>query len=94
MGLTLPTPPSPNLYYGAYVSPGRGEDAYAAPTILPNLTLGWRQQRVTATLDGQLYRSRNADGFTFGGLLFRQQLRPAPGPELPPGPPPRRGRGD
>lgn len=68
LGLTLPTPPSPNLSYGAYVSPGRGEEAYATPTLLPNLTLGWRQQRLTATLDGQLYSSRGSDGFS--GLLF------------------------
>jgi hypothetical protein len=32
---------------------------YADPVLLPNITLGWRQQRFTATLDGQLYTSSN-----------------------------------
>ncbi|MEJ7662614.1 MAG: hypothetical protein WKG07_25145 [Hymenobacter sp.] len=69
MGLTLPQPPGKSNPYATYLSPGRGNEAYAAPVLLPNLTLGWRHQRFTATLDGQLYRSRNADGFTFGSLL-------------------------
>ncbi|MDJ0366254.1 hypothetical protein QMK33_13930 [Hymenobacter sp. H14-R3] len=30
---------------------------YPQTVLLPNLTLGWRQRRFTATLDGQLYRS-------------------------------------
>jgi hypothetical protein len=29
---------------------------FQSTTLVPNLTLGWRRQRLTATLDGQLYR--------------------------------------
>lgn len=35
--------------------------AYARPTLLPNLGLGWRSQRLTLSLDGQLYRNRDTD---------------------------------
>lgn len=68
IGLALPPPPSTANSYNTYLSPANSAEAYAAPTVLPNLTLGWRQQRFTATLDGQLYRSRSFDGFS--GLLF------------------------
>jgi len=41
-----------------WATPNRDDRAsviYASPTLLPNITLGWRRQRFTATLDGQLY---------------------------------------
>lgn len=34
---------------------------YATPTLLPNIGLGWRRQRITFTLDGQLYFSSDTD---------------------------------
>jgi hypothetical protein len=46
--------------------PGRADRSgatYADPTLLPNITLGWRQQRFTATLDGQLYASSGNDSW-------------------------------
>ena len=55
---------------------------YAAPTFLPNVTLGWRAQRLTVSLDGQLYADsrearRNAGTVSsgapanfFSGLFF------------------------
>ena len=39
---------------------------YAEPSLFPNLSLGWRNQRLTLSLDGQLYRS----GGDWSGLLF------------------------
>ena len=68
LGLTLPPPPSTANPYDTYQYPGRGDQAYAEPTVLPNLTVGWRLRRFTATLDGQLYHSR--DWNDFSGLLF------------------------
>lgn len=47
----------------------RSAATYADPTLLPNLTLGWRQQRLTLTLDGQLYASKDADGW-FGSMFL------------------------
>jgi hypothetical protein len=41
----------------------RSGATYADPTLLPNLTLGWRQQRFTATLDGQLYASKGENSW-------------------------------
>lgn len=37
---------------------------YASPTLLPNLTLAWRVQRFTASVDGQLYRDSQLYGFS------------------------------
>jgi hypothetical protein len=46
------------------------ENAYfPSPTLLPNLTLGWRQQRFTLSLDGQLYHA-NTDHDGFSELFF------------------------
>jgi hypothetical protein len=45
-------------------------DYYALPTLLPNITFGWRAQRLTASIDGQLYRDVNALGNGFSGLFF------------------------
>ena len=43
-------------------------NAYAAPVLLPGLLLGWRHQRFTVSLDGQLYHSgRDLDGL--GSIL-------------------------
>jgi hypothetical protein len=46
---------------------------YAEPVLLPNVTLGWREQRLTATVDGQLYTSRNTGG-GFGSMFFGTNL--------------------
>ena len=58
----LTTPAASN---GAQPFPTRDERSavtYADPVLLPNVTLGWRQQRFTATIDGQLYISRDTSG--------------------------------
>jgi hypothetical protein len=49
---------------------------YAAPTLLPNLTLGWRANRATLSTDVQLYRdSRGSDYFgQFFGTNFAARL--------------------
>lgn len=49
---------------------------YATPTILPNLGLGWRRQRLTLMLDGQLYTDTNSDGLLqiFLGHNFAARL--------------------
>ncbi|WP_210519016.1 hypothetical protein [Hymenobacter terricola] len=39
----------------------RDELYYASPTLLPNIGLGWRRQRLTLSLDGQLYFSSDTD---------------------------------
>lgn len=53
-----------------YASANDTDDTYATPTMLPNLALGWRRQRLTAMLDGQLYKnSRNPTGADFGPNL-------------------------
>jgi hypothetical protein len=46
----------------------RAARIYADPILLPNVTLGWRRQRFTATLDGQLYVS--SDNGSGPGSLF------------------------
>lgn len=76
IGQTLPALPPTANPYDTYVYPSHGEEAYASPTILPNLTLGWRHQRFTATLDGQLYRSRDFNGFSsiFFGSSYALRL--------------------
>ena len=54
-----------NKVMGASATPRTGglprpypgtEYFYATPTLLPHLGVGWRRQRVTLSLDGQLYR--------------------------------------
>ncbi|MBF9239388.1 hypothetical protein I2I05_18490 [Hymenobacter sp. BT683] len=42
---------------------------FADPTLLPNLAVGWRTQRLTFSLDGQLYSARNGEG-VFKNLVF------------------------
>lgn len=37
------------------------EELYAVTTLLPNLTVGWRRQRLSLLLDGQLYLSSGGD---------------------------------
>lgn len=66
LGLRLPG--STNASYYGSSDPVDATEAYPTPTILPNLTLGWRRQRLTLLLDGQLYRSR--DAFSFSDLFF------------------------
>ncbi len=52
------TPPATTGNASARPGPeDRSALTYADPTLLPNLTLGWRRQRFTATIDGQLYAS-------------------------------------
>jgi len=41
---------------------------YGFPTLLPNLALGWRAQRFTLSLDGQLYRNPNSPNLA--GIFF------------------------
>jgi hypothetical protein len=41
--------------------PSRAELYYAAPTMLPNVMMGWRRQRFTLSLDGQMYISSEDD---------------------------------
>ncbi len=55
----LTTPPASTLYY-------------AEPTVLPNVGVGWRSQRVTVSLDAQLYTSSDNDGLS--GLFFGTNL--------------------
>jgi hypothetical protein len=49
---------------------------FATTTLLPNLTAGWRRQRLSLTLDGQLYTSRDMDGLSgyFLGTNFAARL--------------------
>lgn len=51
----------------------RAARLYADPVLLPNLTLGWRRQRLTATLDGQLYVSTD-NGNGPGSLYWGSNL--------------------
>jgi hypothetical protein len=41
---------------------------YGTPAILPNIGLGWRTQRLTLSLDGQLYTNPSSKGF-FSNLV-------------------------
>ena len=68
LGLTLLTAGSA---YNATVLPATtaANDAYASTTLLPNFGLGWRQQRFTAMLDGQLYASSDV-GSKLAGSFF------------------------
>jgi hypothetical protein len=64
------TPPATTGNAVAYPGPGdRSAATYADPTLLPNLTLGWRHKRLTATLDGQLYNSSGARSWITNWLL-------------------------
>ncbi|MFC7669708.1 hypothetical protein ACFQT0_21820 [Hymenobacter humi] len=42
---------------GPTATPSREELYFASPTLLPNFGVGWRRQRLTLSLDGQLYFS-------------------------------------
>ncbi|GAC1371434.1 MAG: hypothetical protein NVSMB30_11110 [Hymenobacter sp.] len=44
--------------------------AYAVPTLLPNICLGWRNQRLTVSLDGQLYHTLGTDGFDLLSIFY------------------------
>jgi hypothetical protein len=51
--------------YGYSYGPTSDNAYFPPPTLLPNLTLGWRQQRFTLSLDGQLYHANTEyDGFS------------------------------
>jgi hypothetical protein len=59
-----------NTSAGGYsYAPSSANEYYPTPTVLPNLTLGWRQQRFTISLDGQLYHA-SADSGYFSELFF------------------------
>jgi hypothetical protein len=49
--------------------PYSDNDYYPPPTLLPNLTVGWRQQRFTISLDAQLYHA-STDSGDFSHLFF------------------------
>jgi hypothetical protein len=66
-GLTTTSFTSPANGYS--YAPSSANDYYPSPTLLPNLTLGWRQQRFTISLDAQLYHD-NTDSDDFSDLLF------------------------
>lgn len=82
---------------GGVTTPFDAGDAYASTTLLPNLGLGWRHERFTLGLDGQMYaRPHSADSYFlnhfFGsdvalrlGLGYRLGHSPSgaqrPGPE-------------
>jgi hypothetical protein len=56
-----------NEVFGATVTagaltPSRDDMPFAKTTLLPNFGVGWRRQRLTVHLDGQLYTSRDAEG--------------------------------
>ncbi|MDO7884927.1 hypothetical protein [Hymenobacter cheonanensis] len=64
------SPPAATANVSAYPSQtDRSADTYADPTLLPNLTLGWRQRRLTATLDAQLYVSSGEKSWLTGMFL-------------------------
>ena len=46
---------------GQPVNPDREEYFFAVPTLLPNVMMGWRRQRFTLSLDGQMYISSTDD---------------------------------
>ena len=76
LGLTLP---ASGGTYNAGVSPSTkaANDAYAITTLLPNFGLGWRAQRFTVMLDGQVYASKGDAGFignAFLGSSFAARL--------------------
>ena len=56
----IPAGSSPNVLI-------RQADEYGEPTLFPNLSLGWRRQRLTLSLDGQLYGTQTDDG---GAVFF------------------------
>ncbi|OGX81890.1 hypothetical protein BEN49_14845 [Hymenobacter coccineus] len=66
--LSLRLPSNTSSYYYSANQPADASDAYATPGLLPNLTLGWRRQRLTLLLDGQFYRTRS--GSSFSDLFF------------------------
>jgi hypothetical protein len=70
-GMNLPASSTGAVAYPS--STDRSALTYADPVLLPNITLGWRQQRFTATLDGQLYTSSN-NGDGIGGQFFGSNL--------------------
>ncbi len=70
--------PEPSYPY-YYRQPESVGESFATPTLLPNLTLGWRRQRLTLLLDGQLYRKSGplpefSDIFFGGGYAARLGL--------------------
>jgi hypothetical protein len=69
LGLSLPSGASNPYSFLATSTPADAHEAYPFPTFLPNLTLGWRRQRLTVLLDGQLYRKNRAD-FDFSTLII------------------------
>jgi hypothetical protein len=44
------------------------ELVYAMPTLLPNLSVGWRSRRLTLSLDGQMYIGSGINNF-FGAFI-------------------------
>ena len=61
---SLSLPSNTSSYY-----PLEANQLYPLPTVLPNLTLGWRRQRLTLLLDGQLYR-KSRESFDFSDFFF------------------------
>ncbi|QKG54143.1 hypothetical protein [Hymenobacter sp. BRD67] len=49
--------------------PSTAGEAYASPTLLPDLMLGWRCQRFTASIDGQLYHSNSDSNALYNFFL-------------------------
>lgn len=60
-----------NFISGAIITPDKVGTAltdpqlyYATPVLFPNVSLGWRRQRLTISLDGQMYASSDITGTT------------------------------
>jgi hypothetical protein len=58
-GLTMPAKSAT----ASYIFPDTDNNPYASTTLLPNLSVGWRSQRLTLFLDGQAYNDYSNGGF-------------------------------
>ena len=53
-----------NIILSTSVKPTTEDMGYAVTTLLPNFGVGWRRQRFTLNLDGQLYTSPLGNGYS------------------------------
>lgn len=53
-----------NIILSTDVKPTTEDMGYAVTTLLPNFGVGWRRQRITINLDGQMYTSPAGSGYS------------------------------
>ena len=54
---------------GPKVTPFEEDLGFPEPTLFPNMGVGWRIRRLTFSVDGQLYRSRDTEGEISGNFF-------------------------